>query len=158
MGESRRQDQGTSEPGLDLWVLRTLGLKDPETIDTSDRGPLMGHDPPAAPFNSQPMGEMSAIVASTPCSSQEGPVQSSSCPVFSSTPVIDQQWVAPPTWTLPSREDSAEPAFSMSLSPANSVQTRSFPQGQVFFRRDPEGRWSFTWMPNRTLPHQQGSL
>ncbi|XP_051966733.1 geminin coiled-coil domain-containing protein 1-like [Xyrauchen texanus] len=40
-------------------------------------------------------------------------------------------------------------AFSMSLSPQNSVKTHSFPQGQAFTRRDAEGGWNFTWVPKQ---------
>ncbi|GAA6084047.1 geminin coiled-coil domain-containing protein 1 [Tachysurus ichikawai] len=40
-------------------------------------------------------------------------------------------------------------AFSMSLSPQNSVKTHTFPQGQAFTRRDSEGGWNFTWVPKQ---------
>uniref|UniRef100_A0A8C2IMD4 Geminin coiled-coil domain containing n=1 Tax=Cyprinus carpio TaxID=7962 RepID=A0A8C2IMD4_CYPCA len=40
-------------------------------------------------------------------------------------------------------------AFSMSLSPQNSVKTHSFPQGQAFTRRDAQGGWNFTWVPKQ---------
>ncbi len=40
-------------------------------------------------------------------------------------------------------------AFSMSLSPQNSVKTNSFPQGQAFTRRDAQGGWNFTWVPKQ---------
>ncbi|XP_062873449.1 geminin coiled-coil domain-containing protein 1 [Trichomycterus rosablanca] len=38
-------------------------------------------------------------------------------------------------------------AFSMSLSPQNTVKTQSYPQGQAFTRRDSQGGWNFTWVP-----------
>ncbi|XP_028275942.1 geminin coiled-coil domain-containing protein 1-like [Parambassis ranga] len=57
-----------SEPNLDLWVLRTLGLKDRDTIDTSDQS------------------EYSALVYDI-TSSPEGPLASSlSPPLATSTP------------------------------------------------------------------------
>ncbi|KAK3561283.1 hypothetical protein QTP86_030702, partial [Hemibagrus guttatus] len=40
-------------------------------------------------------------------------------------------------------------AFSMSLSPQNSVKTNTFPQGQAFTRRDSQGGWNFTWVPKQ---------
>ncbi|KAI5625472.1 geminin coiled-coil domain-containing protein 1 isoform X1 [Silurus asotus] len=40
-------------------------------------------------------------------------------------------------------------AFSMSLSPQNSVKTHTFPQGQAFTRRDSQGGWNFTWLPKQ---------
>lgn len=40
-------------------------------------------------------------------------------------------------------------AFSMSLSPQNSVKTHTFPQGQAFTRRDSQGGWNFTWVPKQ---------
>ncbi|CAG02167.1 unnamed protein product, partial [Tetraodon nigroviridis] len=39
--------------------------------------------------------------------------------------------------------------FSMSLSPSCSVRTHTFPQGQAFVRKNPEGRWNFTWVPRQ---------
>lgn len=39
--------------------------------------------------------------------------------------------------------------FSMSLSPSSSVRTHTFPQGQAFVRKNPEGRWNFTWVPRQ---------
>lgn len=83
-------------------------------------------------------------------------------PISSSSPVMNQQWISvcggspvspsagsgtPATPQTPcSRRDLA---FSMSLSPSSSVKTHSFPQGQAFIRKDPEGRWNFTWVPRQ---------
>ncbi|XP_029700086.1 geminin coiled-coil domain-containing protein 1 isoform X1 [Takifugu rubripes] len=41
----------------------------------------------------------------------------------------------------------ADVVFSMCLSPSSSIRTHSFPQGQAFIRNNPDGRWSFTWVP-----------
>lgn len=109
----------------------------------------------------QLMGDMTPLAPPTHCSSQESPVSAPAGsvpfgPASSSTPLSDQQW-APPTWRrVP--VGGAQPVFSTSLNPSSSVRTQSFPQGQVFLHRDPGGRWSFTWMPNRGLPQHQGSL
>lgn len=186
------QVPGTSEPGLDVWVLQTLGLKDPDTIDTSShtpsvkQAPLVGvatksiqggssrsHDlspPLSSPGEgrwsshalcTQLMGDMTPLAPPTHCSSQESPVSAPAgsfpfYPTSSSTPLNDQQWAPLPWWHF--RAGNAQPAFSTCLSPSSSVRTQSFPQGQVFLHRDPAGRWSFTWMPNRTPPHHQGPL
>lgn len=40
-------------------------------------------------------------------------------------------------------------AFSMSLSPQNSVKTHTFSHGQAFTRRDSQGGWNFTWVPTQ---------
>lgn len=49
----------------------------------------------------------------------------------------------------PPVDPPAAVVFSMSLSPSCSVRTHSFPQGQAFVRRNPEGRWNFTWVPRQ---------
>lgn len=43
----------------------------------------------------------------------------------------------------------AAAVFSMALSPSHSVRTHSFPQGQAFVTKSPEGRWNFTWVPRQ---------
>lgn len=80
-------------------------------------------------------------------------------PVTSSSPVLNQLWtpfgggspLSPSVGSHPpavprSRTDLA---FSMFLSPSSSVKTHSFPGGQAFVRKDPQGRWDFTWMPRQ---------
>nr|XP_046244165.1 geminin coiled-coil domain-containing protein 1 [Scatophagus argus] len=82
------------------------------------------------------------------------PISSSSTPVVNPlwapvcSPVRPSAGCQPPATpeTLCSRTDLA---FSMSLSPSSSVKTHSFPQGQAFIRKDPEGRWNFTWVPRQ---------
>lgn len=83
-------------------------------------------------------------------------------PIFSSSPVMSQQWTplcsGGPLSPLLASENPALPrmpcsrtdlAFSMSLSPSSSVKTHSFPQGQAFTGKDPDGRWNFTWVPRQ---------
>lgn len=64
--------------------------------------------------------------------------------------VTDEQWRRRPSgrcW-VPAGPP-ADVVFSMSLSPSCSVRTHSFPQGQAFVRKNPEGRWNFTWVPGQ---------
>ncbi|XP_042371791.1 geminin coiled-coil domain-containing protein 1 [Plectropomus leopardus] len=79
-------------------------------------------------------------------------------PILSSSPAMNQLWtpIHSGSPTSPSTGSPATPktprtdlAFSMSLSPSNSVKTHSFPQGQAFVRKDTGGRWSFTWVPRQ---------
>lgn len=63
----------------------------------------------------------------------------------SSPPGGDNQLFSTPRMSR-SRTDLA---FSMSLSPQNSVKTHSFSQGQAFTRRDAQGGWNFTWVPTQ---------
>lgn len=74
-------------------------------------------------------------------------------PSSSSRPHMKEQWRCSPgrpsggCW-VPA-EGPADVVFSMSLSPSCSVRTHSFPQGQAFVRKNPEGRWNFTWVPTQ---------
>lgn len=237
----------SSEPNLDLWVLRTLGLKDRDTIDTSGgpsftpsflrsaaslpassvpdrclipqgkfwyrspdcqeaRGGSPAQSPESCPvhsnltaagltrraedpecgrsyygattttFQTGPM-EDSAFTASpqrapicrskrqSPLQPLEGhPARSTAhwtrspepapfSPISSSALARDQQWSSscsqPPSSPSAGSWTRADLAFSMSLSPSSSVRTHSFPQGQAFTRKDPGGRWNFTWMPTQ---------
>lgn len=236
----------SSEPNLDLWVLRTLGLKDRDTIDTSG-GPSFipsflrsaasppassvldccpipqgkfwyrppncqtacGGSPAQSPescpvrsnltaagltrraedpecgrsyygatttaFQTGPM-EDGTFTASPQspliCSDKQSPLQTleghparsaahwtrspepaAFSPVSSSTLARNQQWSSscsqPPSSPSAGSLTRADLAFSMSLSPSSSVKTHSFPQGQAFTRKDPGGRWNFTWMPTQ---------
>ncbi|XP_030631950.1 geminin coiled-coil domain-containing protein 1 [Chanos chanos] len=65
--------------------------------------------------------------------------------VSSSPAGVSSELFSPPRTTR-SRTDLA---FSMSLSPQNSVKTHSFPQGQAFIRKDAQGGWNFTWVPKQ---------
>ncbi|XP_028320745.1 geminin coiled-coil domain-containing protein 1 [Gouania willdenowi] len=113
-----------TEPPLDLWVLRTLGLKDADTIDTSqqDHGFLRTER------------DWDAGSAKTSDPEPQGGVE------FAPTPR------GAPTTDSDSLRGAA---FSMSLNPSSSVRTHSFPQGQAFVRREGGGRWNFTWVPKQ---------
>lgn len=235
----------SSEPNLDLWVLRTLGLKDRDTIDTSGgpsftpsflhsvaspptssvpdrclipqgkfwyrppdcqeaRGGSPVQSPESCPvrsiltaagltrgaedpecgrryygttttaFQTGPMEDGTFIASpqrppicgsnkQSPLQTLEGhPARSAAhwtrgpeldpfSPLSSSTPARNQQWSSfcsrPPSSPSAGSWTRTELAFSMSLSPSSSVRTHSFPQGQAFTRKDPGGRWNFTWMP-----------
>ncbi|XP_077421134.1 geminin coiled-coil domain-containing protein 1 isoform X2 [Vanacampus margaritifer] len=155
------------DPTLDLWVLKTLGLKDPDTIDTSSLPTAYQQNLAVSPVAGQIQSDRSdcsygtagpqsplALTTSTPnhTSPPSGP-QFSEGTHFSQSPV--QNW----TWTPQSRSQfghceggHSDLAFAMSLSPATSVKTLSYPQGQAFVRRDPQGRCNFTWLPTHTPP------
>uniref|UniRef100_A0AAQ5YMR4 Geminin coiled-coil domain containing n=1 Tax=Amphiprion ocellaris TaxID=80972 RepID=A0AAQ5YMR4_AMPOC len=132
-----------SEPNLDLWVLRTLGLKDRDTIDTPNES-LSDCSPRGLVYDA----------AVTPSSSPEDNLIH-----FPQMSTSNQPWT-PGSPTHPSAlhwSPAAPPmpcgrsdlAFSMSLSPSSSVKTHSFPQGQAFVRKDTGGRWNFTWVPKQ---------
>ncbi|KAB1284127.1 Geminin coiled-coil domain-containing protein 1 [Camelus dromedarius] len=152
-------------PPVDPWVLRTLGLKDLNTIDdtsSANYSALLSH--PArttsafpqflddavgyhnAPGQDLPIdcgGDRTAPSHST--SSHGGefhfPSQLSSPPGGLQTP---------PYYASDVLRNKTEVAFSTSLSPHCNVKTHSFHQGQAFVRRDEEGGWKFTWVPKQS--------
>ncbi|XP_019729786.1 geminin coiled-coil domain-containing protein 1 isoform X2 [Hippocampus comes] len=157
----------SSEPTLDLWVLRTLGLKDPDTIDTSSLPAAYQKNLAVSPVAHQIESDQSdcsygsveglqshhAIMASTP-----NHISPPSGHQFSEETHLSQAPFCSPvlnwSWTAQSQSQVGQSvaghpdlAFSMSLSPASSVKTLSYPQGQAFIRRDPQGRCNFTWLP-----------
>uniref|UniRef100_A0A3B4TU20 Geminin coiled-coil domain containing n=1 Tax=Seriola dumerili TaxID=41447 RepID=A0A3B4TU20_SERDU len=130
----------SSEPQLDIWVLRMLGLKDRDTIDTSNDS-LQTPSEETFQFSSPAERiHFSPILSSTPVSNQPWTTGCSptNLSAGSQPPVMPQ--------TPRGRTDLA---FSMSLCPSSSVKTHSFPQGQAFIRKDTEGRWNFTWVPRQ---------
>ncbi|XP_072313122.1 geminin coiled-coil domain-containing protein 1 [Eucyclogobius newberryi] len=192
-----------SETSLDLWVLKTLGLKDKDTIDTTtdhdnstaDRryqspiqdnatfcnafrspitanmlqtSPSENHDTKDSAFEHL-RTDFSTYAYSngqSPSKSQETSQWSSPLrttisynpmerlhfsPIFCSTP--RKRWTGQNGGGDPSptRSPSTRPdlAFSMSLSPNQSLKTHSFPHGQAFVRRDTQGRCNFTWVPHK---------
>lgn len=213
------ETSSSAEPNLDLWVLRTLGLKDRDTIDTSNDssfspsvasssvhnscqrsehqtdcryGPADCHNPAKPPQNhfpataptrpirsynsstdvqTQQLTEEPAFSRSPVCSSTTrhpaywSPLQDRILfsppgvpfsPTLSSAPVLNQQWMsasgggpATPAAGSQTPRSRTDVAFSMSLSPSSSVKTHSFPQGQAFVRKDPEGTWHVTWVPRQ---------
>uniref|UniRef100_A0A673ITM7 Geminin coiled-coil domain-containing protein 1-like n=1 Tax=Sinocyclocheilus rhinocerous TaxID=307959 RepID=A0A673ITM7_9TELE len=129
-------------PPLDSWILETLGLQDENTIDP-ERSLVSS---PSAMTTAQHFTPPRA--ASTPYCPQDvspGPYYNTPACGSSSSPGGDSQLFSTPRMSR-SRTDLA---FSMSLSPQNSVKTHSFPQGQAFTRRDAQGGWNFTWVPKQ---------
>ncbi|XP_029923347.1 geminin coiled-coil domain-containing protein 1 [Myripristis murdjan] len=155
---SQPEISAASEPNLDLWVLRTLGLKDRDTIDTSDDS--------SSSFTKQTQSQETIELMKSPERLQFSPI-------LASTPVTSHylssmehhtpsKHCQSPTSTLGGATATPQPpatpqmpccrtdiAFSMSLSPSSSVKTHSFPQGQAFVRKDTQGRWNFTWVPKQ---------
>lgn len=87
---------------------------------------------------------------------QDGPLAGEGPgPPCSSSPVMNEQWRCGCSLGRPSgrrwlpADPPAAVVFSMSLSPSCSVRTHTFPQGQAFVRKNPEGRWNFTWVPRQ---------
>nr|XP_057935619.1 geminin coiled-coil domain-containing protein 1 [Doryrhamphus excisus] len=182
------ESPATSEPALDLWVLRTLGLKDRDTIDLSSAACQQSSavTPPPSYCQSSPAESECSYRSSY---SSEDPLShtDSVTPVhmwtgrgphedvergFSQTPQgshfcsstqpFHSAYCAPCT-TSPVKSqsrtqggDQSDLAFSMSLNPSSSVKTLSFPQGQAFVRRNPQGRWNFTWVPTQTSHNALG--
>ncbi|XP_068616135.1 geminin coiled-coil domain-containing protein 1-like, partial [Brachionichthys hirsutus] len=198
----------TPEPNLDLWVLRTLGLKDRDTIDTSNGSwssssssqqcsrsssfdsscssstpsPVhrfmiraaegqncwtLGsgqrydfsaarlarqHEAPEAP----PQKELrTAEFCPGPVQTQAAhwspnKIQFSPPPASSSSPFMNRLTsVSASSARCRPPSIRKDLAFSMSISPSSSVRTHSFPHGQAFVRKDPDGKWNFTWLPRR---------
>ncbi|XP_068172605.1 geminin coiled-coil domain-containing protein 1 [Antennarius striatus] len=250
-------ETSSTEPNLDLWVLRTLGLKDRDTIDTSSGSscsslryrrsshvngaesspdssfsssltsstPSSVHNSPQTDFTisasefyeqnccTSPGQYSDFIVTGRQCEAPEALIRSYNTPkVFQSPPqteqtradicsvtASDQIQTQPVYWSPTSQAPSlnkiqfsppgertifcptvslspvmnqltsisspsvgsmptavpqstsirTDLAFSMSLSPSSSVKTHSFPHGQAFVRKDPEGKWNFTWLPRQ---------
>uniref|UniRef100_A0A672KF98 Geminin coiled-coil domain containing n=1 Tax=Sinocyclocheilus grahami TaxID=75366 RepID=A0A672KF98_SINGR len=130
-------------PPLDSWILETLGLQDENTVDP-ERSSLVSSTP--AMTTAQHFTPPRA--ASTPFHPQDvspGPYYNTAACGSSSPPGGDSQLFSTPRMS----RGRTDLAFSMSLSPQNSVKTHSFPQGQAFTRRDAQGGWNFTWVPKQ---------
>uniref|UniRef100_A0A3B3ZIU1 Geminin coiled-coil domain containing n=1 Tax=Periophthalmus magnuspinnatus TaxID=409849 RepID=A0A3B3ZIU1_9GOBI len=131
-----------SETSLDLWVLKTLGLKDKDTIDTGAdhnntitnhyHSPLE-HNTDSCNVYQSPITAIMLQASPNPSENQDGKDSgfANVSTVFSSSKDYNSTFLA----------------FSMSLSPNHSLKTHSFPHGQAFVRRDTKGRCSFTWVP-----------
>ncbi|XP_061683566.1 geminin coiled-coil domain-containing protein 1 [Syngnathoides biaculeatus] len=160
--EFSSDESGTpsSEPALDLWVLRTLGLKDPATIDTSS--PL-GHqiESDRSDFNHAALLQSpSTVTTSTPNLSGSLPEKLfpeenrfSQAPFSGPSPNWSRTPQSPRLSDCPTG-GSPDLVFAMSLSPTSNVKTLSYPQGQAFVRTDPQGRYNFTWLPTHISRNQ----
>uniref|UniRef100_A0A8C1E1D8 Geminin coiled-coil domain containing n=2 Tax=Cyprinus carpio TaxID=7962 RepID=A0A8C1E1D8_CYPCA len=133
-GYSTSQSLGSDYSTLDPSALYTITSKGSLVSSPSAMTTVQHFTPPRA--------------ASTPYHPQDvspGPYYNTPACGSSSPPGGDSQLFSTPRMSR-SRTDLA---FSMSLSPQNSVKTHSFPQGQAFTRRDAQGGWNFTWVPKQ---------
>ncbi|XP_062962895.1 geminin coiled-coil domain-containing protein 1 [Cynocephalus volans] len=152
-------------PPVDPWVLRTLGLKDFNTIDdtlsanysafsshprrvtsTFSQFPDDAVDYDNVPRENLPSdygGDRTNPTHSTASHGEDFHLLSplSNSPVGLQTLPYHAADVSP---------NKTEMAFSTSLSPHCNVKTHSFHQGQAFVRRDEEGGWKFTWVPKQS--------
>ncbi|XP_044540768.1 geminin coiled-coil domain-containing protein 1, partial [Gracilinanus agilis] len=169
--------EGQPNPPVDSWVLKTLGLKDLDTIDDSvpaNYSALIS-PPERRTFPRFPAEEASyehGGIVGLPISYENGqvaplhntgrqPVQEDLAffPEVSHQPGALQTMAslspAPfPSFNSPGYTPDVSPnktdvVFSTSLTPHCHVKTHSFQQGQAFVRRDEEG-WKFTWVPKQT--------
>ncbi|XP_043849239.1 geminin coiled-coil domain-containing protein 1 [Dromiciops gliroides] len=163
-------------PPVDSWVLKTLGLKDLDTIDDSvpaNYSALLSQTERST-FTQFPSEEASykhGGIVGLPISYGSGLVaplnnmgsqKEEDLAFFSgvhSQPgalqTIPNLSLNPfPPFTSPGYNSDISPnktdvAFSTSLTPHCHVKTHSFQQGQAFVRRD-EGGWKFTWVPKQS--------
>ncbi|XP_041036034.1 geminin coiled-coil domain-containing protein 1 [Carcharodon carcharias] len=159
-------------PYVETWVLKTLGLKDANTIDdsssvnysaiisetsvdyNSDQLKVTGFNTDyvmPADYVQDPAAPVDFLVSScpldTPCSEHHSPG-----PYFSPLPHSSNalyQSTGPPFYTGKAAPSKTDVAFSTSLNPHRNVKTHTFCQGQAFVQRDGEGGWRFTWVPSQ---------
>ncbi|XP_061490524.1 geminin coiled-coil domain-containing protein 1 [Rhineura floridana] len=161
------------DPHVDTWVLRTLGLKDLNTIDESPAsanysaspsefapGSFLGGPPGATDLGangSQPAVYRCATLL--PTDRRDGArteplLYQLPLPILPCHPLLPQNNPPLPPCGLPCRSDDVsstqmELAFTTSLSPHCNVKTHTFRQGQAFVRRDEDGGWKLTWVPKQ---------
>ncbi|KAJ8776061.1 hypothetical protein J1605_015905 [Eschrichtius robustus] len=152
-------------PPVDPWVLRTLGLKDLNTIDdtsSANYSALSSH--PRRTTSTLPQF-LDDAVDYLSASGEDLPIDyggDRTTPSHNTASHREDfhflsQLSNPPggLQTLPYYTSDVSPnktemAFSTSLSPHCNVKTHSFHQGQAFVRRDEEGGWKFTWVPKQS--------
>ncbi|XP_068939317.1 geminin coiled-coil domain-containing protein 1 [Petaurus breviceps papuanus] len=168
--------EGQPSPPVDSWVLKTLGLKDLDTIDDSVPANYSAVlcQPERGAFPQFPGEEASykhGGIVDLPISYERAQVaplhntgsqQVVDLPFFSGGPNqpgalqtmsnLSPNLFSP--FTSPGYSPDVSPnktdvAFSTSLTPHCHVKTHSFQQGQAFVRRD-EGGWKFTWVPKQS--------
>ncbi|XP_048450582.1 geminin coiled-coil domain-containing protein 1, partial [Rhincodon typus] len=165
-----QDDHGT--PYVENWVLKTLGLKDANTIDDSSSANYSAIiSETLVDYNSDQLKvtEYSTDYA-TPAGYGQDPTvlenflasscplntsctsELSSCPYYSapSRPIHAlYQPAATPFQACKTAPNKTDVAFSTSLNPHRNVKTHTFCQGQAFVQRDGEGGWRFTWVPSQ---------
>ncbi|XP_078266669.1 geminin coiled-coil domain-containing protein 1 [Rhinoraja longicauda] len=133
-------------PCLDTWVLKTLGLKDANTIDDSCSANYSAINIETSPgYNGEP----------NYCSDRPAPHHDLIAPSmdFHANPCLPECPSSPfllPPPPVPFHPGKACVAFSTYLSPHRNVKTHTFCQGQAFVQRDGGGGWRFTWVPSQT--------
>ncbi|XP_033004100.1 geminin coiled-coil domain-containing protein 1 [Lacerta agilis] len=157
------------DPHVDTWVLRTLGLKDLDTIDESPAsanysaltpdaplGSFIGDPPEATNFGcneSQPAVYRCATFPSADRTSGAGEEPLGHAPDLPCHFLLPENNYPPLPCGLPCCSDASptptEVAFTTSLSPHCNVKTHTFRQGQAFVRRDEDGGWKLTWVPKQ---------
>uniref|UniRef100_UPI00398E812A geminin coiled-coil domain-containing protein 1 n=1 Tax=Pristiophorus japonicus TaxID=55135 RepID=UPI00398E812A len=157
-------------PCLESWVLKTLGLKDANTIDESSAANYSA-TAPESPVSGYDSGQLKANAYSSERAlpahyGQEDPAApiaflASSCrpdstcddPQYPPQPPRPSPALypsaAPPFHTRPAAPNKTDVAFSTSLNPHRNVKTHTFCQGQAFVQRDGAGGWRFTWVPSQ---------
>nr|XP_020820478.1 geminin coiled-coil domain-containing protein 1 [Phascolarctos cinereus] len=162
--------EGRPSPPVDPWVLKTLGLKDLDTIDDSvpanysavlsqPEGSTFQQLPGEEAIVGLPISDESAQVAplhNTGSQQQEDLLffsgvsdQPGALPSLSNLSPNPFPPYASPGYTPDVSPNKTDVAFSTSLTPHCHVKTHSFQQGQAFVRRD-EGGWKFTWVPKQS--------
>uniref|UniRef100_A0A4X2MAD4 Geminin coiled-coil domain containing n=1 Tax=Vombatus ursinus TaxID=29139 RepID=A0A4X2MAD4_VOMUR len=146
--------QGRPSPPVDSWVLKTLGLKDLDTIDDSVPANYSAvlSQPERNTFP-QFSGEEASYehgIVGLPTSyesAQVAPLHNTGSQQEDDLVFFSGVYNQP--GALQTMSNLTDVAFSTSLTPHCHVKTHSFHQGQAFVRRD-EGGWKFTWVPKQS--------
>ncbi|XP_072329832.1 geminin coiled-coil domain-containing protein 1 isoform X2 [Scyliorhinus torazame] len=173
-GSSCHSAQGDHRtPYVESWVLKTLGLKDANTIDDSSpanysaiisetlvdciNDQLEMTEFPTdyampADYVQDPAAPMDFLANPCPldtsCNKHLSP-SSHYSPLARLSDDALYQPAGPPFYTGKAAPSKTDVAFSTSLNPHRNVKTHSFCQGQAFVQRDGEGGWRFTWVPSQ---------
>ncbi|XP_043926695.1 geminin coiled-coil domain-containing protein 1, partial [Protopterus annectens] len=163
------------DPPIDTWVLRTLGLKDVNTIDESSTANYsaissdnvtnfdafsvrsekdLGYcieQVPSVDYSNDSLPQMNYPTnpsnSEASCIQQNAAIQSNSVSVL---PNVPSSCYGSAYYASPSYPNKTEVAFSTSVTHHRNVKTHTFQQGQAFVRRDEEGGWKFTWVPRQS--------
>ncbi|XP_043558554.1 geminin coiled-coil domain-containing protein 1 [Chiloscyllium plagiosum] len=159
-------------PYVETWVLKTLGLKDANTIDDSSSAnysAIISETLVDYSSDQQKVTEYNTDYAMPADYSQDpaaaGNFLASPCPLetcctnelsprphYSAPPrPIHALYhpTEPPFHACKAAPNKTDVAFSTSLNPHRNVKTHTFCQGQAFVQRDGEGGWRFTWVPSQ---------
>ncbi|XP_059847998.1 geminin coiled-coil domain-containing protein 1 [Hypanus sabinus] len=158
--DSALTDRGGSYPGqeehcvpcVDTWVLKTLGLKDANTIDESSTANYSAIVSEVCPDYSREADYCAEITAQGQDTAALMDVHTPSCQLESCCSaglVSASPYSLLPPSGVPPYPNKTCVAFSTSLSPHRNVKTHSFCQGQAFVQRDGGGGWRFTWVPSQ---------